>query len=215
MTRNDRLTFVFLLVLAAGTWAPFCTAELQANIDDRALAVSGLSPGGDLAVLSVWRHRIYDVATQIVHVAEMATDDDGDGIVRLDFEDAIPTASLWVVVDVTSGALVTLAPDGYRVRTIEGDGRGIGRALGRLEISREDLLMLAVRPGVGAWSLAVSDGGPEDEDGEQNGRTAARLGGLLPLGDSPLAPGAGFEPGDVVAAIDSRTMSLSTLRISP
>lgn len=197
MNRTLRLASVFLLVLSAAAWAPLSIAELAVQIEDRSLAVSGMSPGGDLAVLSVWRHRIYEVATQIVHVAE------------------IPTASLWVVVDVTSGQLSTLAPEGYQVRTIEGSGRGIGRVLGRLEVSREDLLVLAVRPGLGAWSLAVSDGGPEDDDGEHDGRTAARLAALQPLGDSPLAPASGFEPGDVVASIDARTMSLATLRIAP
>lgn len=215
MNRIRSLAVLILPILAASAAAPSSAAELTAHLEERSLAVSGVAPGADVALLSVWRERIRDVATRIVHLSELASDDDSDGAVRFELEEDPPTASVWVVVDVTSGESAILAPEGYPIRQIESEGRGIGRALGRLVVAREDLLVLAVRPGVGAWSLAISDGGREDDDGEPDGRASARLAALQPLGDSPPAPNGGFDPGDVVAVIDANTMSVAALRIDP
>jgi len=45
-----------------------------------------------------------------------------------------------------------------------------------------------VRPAVGAWTIRVADGGPDDADGKTDGQTVLLLDSAVALEGSPPAP---------------------------
>ena len=214
MTAHRLALWTLLVALLTLLSAARASAELNLEIEDHGVSITGLTPGSSAAILSVWRHRVLDAFTRVTRISELIADDDGDGTVRLDLEAAVPVGSPWVVVDSATGAMTVQAPAGYPVKSFTLDDRRVHKSLGRFVIDRGDLEVLAVRPSVGAWHLPLSDGGPEDGDGEQNGAIAATLLSLQPLGFSPPIPLDGFVEGDVLAAIDVRRMELVTVRIA-
>lgn len=189
-------------------------AGIDLQLGAESATVTGLPAGGRAVVLSGWRERVLDAVTRVTRIQEIVEDQDGDGVAELVPSAPIPTASLWIAVDLATGDAVAVAPGGYRLRDIGTDPRQFRRGVGRFAVGRTDLEILAVRPGVGAWYRPVSDGGPEDDDGTADGQVTPVLAALEPLGDSPPIPLDGLETGDVLAAIDVRTMELFAVRVT-
>lgn len=192
--------------------SPVSAAQLELTVD--AAVVSGLAAGGEAAVLAVWRERVLDAATRVTRIHEVVVDDDGDGVARLELGRPVPEASLWIVVDLATGDTEMAAPGAFRLRELKADTRAFRKNLDSIAVDRTDLEILAVRPGVGAWSLSLSDGGDLDGDGMTDGRAVAALADLTPLGRTATSSPAGLETGDVVAAIDVRNLELLAVRIA-
>ena len=66
---------------------------------------------------------------------------------------------------------------------------------------------LLVRPGEGAWTLTVADGGLRDEDGQPNGRVMHGLDSVTPVGASGPPPKQ-FRHEDTVVVIDNYELQL-------
>lgn len=206
------LLALFLLAAAAG---PAAAASLRLTVGPSGLSVSGISPKGRAVLFGITREVAPDdVATILPHL-DVLSDDDGDGAVSKDLGQPMPRRSMWVAVDLASGDFDAAAPERFRLQKVGWKGRGLDRrpdGRDQVEDARPFAEVLVVRPGVGAWTLRLGDGGPGDADGAADGRIAAALDRLEPLAGSP-APPSRFAPGDVVLLLDPNAMEMVLVKV--
>jgi hypothetical protein len=216
--RKTRLLVLLLVALASP--AAFAAQPPTIDFEDDAAVVSGLAPRGQVAWMSVSREP-REGYVRVMRREGIAKDDDGDGAVRLALEpdERIAPRSLWAVVDLASGELALASPAGEAaVREVVFPGRGVARGasnkLDRFEAGREMVELLYARPGAApaAWGLTAGDGGEADDDGADDGALAAALAGARSLGGSP-APPEELTAGDVVVAVDPRTLDVFAVRL--
>jgi hypothetical protein len=180
-----------------------------------AVVASGMTPGGQVEWFGVARE-ISEHSATIVRRDRIASDDDQDGAVRLELGRPVPFQSIWVAVDLTTGAAAVATPEGYPLRRLELPGGNVGRGGGKpdwVEDDRGYVEILAVRPGVGAWGAAVGDGGEADDDGVYDGRLVASLARLRGIGPNPPAAPQRFGPRDVIVVIDPNRMEVAVRQL--
>lgn len=146
---------------------------------------------------------------RVVSRHERLIDDDRDGVIRYVPARGVAWRSIWIVVDLETGALAVAAPGGAPMPMRSYGGRESLPAqaiVQHLDVERERVDILVVRPGVGAWAGVVRDGGAADQDRQANRRLRLDPARLKPLDESfDPAPHA-FRPGDVVAILDSERL---------
>jgi len=190
-------------------------APLRLAVGPTGVSVSGVTAKGKAVVFGITREVADDDVTSIQPYLDVLSDDDGDGVVSEDLGQPMPRRAMWVAVDLASGDFDAAAPAGFRLRRVNWRGRGLDhRNDGRdqIEDARPFAEVLVVRPGVGAWTLRLGDGSPEDADGTANGRIAAALDGLQPLAGSP-APPSRFANGDTVLLLDPNAMEMTLVKV--
>lgn len=153
---------------------------------------------------------------RIVTRVRIINDDDRDGVVRFSDPLLVRRESVWVVADLSNGEAVIASPDPEQVAPMpkltpaalvsRGDGPD------RFVIEGEYLTFLYVRPGTGVWMATLEDGELLEPEASVDGRIAAPLDRLKPVGDSP-APPEHFKPGDRVAVINPLRFAAGTLQI--
>ncbi len=215
LCRTVWLSMVVLLVpgalLAQTAPAPSLTFE------PAAVVASGVTPKGKVVWFSVARE-IADFAATVVRRDQVVEDEDGDGKVRLEIGTPVPLQSVWLAVDLASGAFAVAVPEGSLAAELplaarNRDRGGAGKPAW-VEVQRQYLELAVVRPGLGAWALTVGDGGGADEDGAADGSITAALARMRSLGSSPAAPGL-FSPRDVVAVVDPNRMQFYVETLAP
>ncbi len=77
-------------------------ARLTLSFEGTAVVASGLRSGGQVVWFGVARE-LDDGWATIVRREEVASDTDGDGVVRLELDREVPLQSVWVAVDLTNG----------------------------------------------------------------------------------------------------------------
>jgi hypothetical protein len=196
---------LLLVVLAVSPAADAATPTVR--FDARSVALTGLTPSGNVAWTSVSREP-RGFSTLVASRSGVATADAlGEATIELDGE--VATASVWVVVDLGEGGFTVAAPEGTSFREIGFDGRSVvanpqGK-LNRLVHARPYVELFLARPGVGAWAMTAGEGAEGDDDGEQDGSLHTRLASMEPLAASPSPPD-GLEAGDVLVMVDPRTL---------
>jgi hypothetical protein len=205
---------LFLLPLSALA-QPLALARPALSLEAEAVVASGITPRGRVVWLGVARE-VAEHAATIVRREEIGRDDDGDGVVRFELGRAVPFQSIWVAVDLESGAWSAATPEGFPLRELDLPGRGAVRGQGRpdwIETTRGYVHLLVVRPGQGAWGLRVGDGGIDDEDGEGNGVLVASLARLRGVSASLAAPER-FSPRDLWIVLDPTRMEIAVGQIA-
>jgi hypothetical protein len=206
-----------LLCLAAGAPAqpPATPPPLAIALEADKITATGVTPGGKVIWFSVWRE-FPESSLRVTRVDDVSADDDRDGTVALELDRPSPYQSVWVAVDLSSGALAIEAPPGYPLQTrtfrpgaIRRGGGGEGDFL---EEEKRYLQLLLVRPGVGAWSGTVGDGGTTDLDGEGDGRLVYALDLLEPLAESAVLQPAVLKPSDIFVSIDIDSLETTLVR---
>lgn len=205
---------VLLALLCA--WLPpaASAAPLTLTFETTGLTASGATASGEvawLAVSRVPRQYLQEVSEVLNSVAA-----DADGTAVLPLESPAPRRSLWVAVDLATGAFSVATPEDYPILeealssaqlSFDAQDQATGFLLGQ-----QMAKILLVRPGAGAWSLDALDGTPEDTDLEVNGAVAVDLAALEPLGSAP--PPAALQAGDVLVVIDPNRLSYSASTLS-
>jgi hypothetical protein len=207
-----RSLFLSLAVAASALAAD--QAPLTVDLQVETIVVGGLQPGGTVSVLLVARDES-GPWPEVTRRHEQLADDDRDGVVRLSAA-VPPRATVIVAVDHADGRFATfpalsqipvlpVPPDGL---TVDGHGRPI-----RFAPILSHAWALLIRPNVGAWTLAVSEGGADDADARVDHRATiafermrARAGGKGP--DHLL-------PRDVLVLIDTSTLRLLIMQRQP
>jgi len=206
----------FLCAVAGALLAAPCLWAVPAiTLSQRIVSVSGITPGAEVAWLSVARE-IEDNSARVVRRGGSVLDDDKDGTVRWEIDRGVPWQSIWAAVDLASGAVALATPDGYPLRDVTPQHPGHGNGLaGRQDWDVDDraiVHLLIARPGGGAWTITTGDGGDDDASRPGDGRLVASLARLHALGAAP-APPERFNPRDIVIAIDPDRMEVFVERL--
>lgn len=219
MRRSVALGVMALLVpsigLAQAPPPPSSTPEPKLTFEDEAVRVSGLTAGGKVVWFGVAREISARTAT-IVRRDEIAADEDKDGAVRFELDRPVPFQSIWVAVDLTTGAAGVAVPEGHPLRRIELPGRTAGHGSGKpdwVEDDRGVVEILLVRPGEGAWGATVGDGGEADDDGAYDGRLMASLARLRRMEGTASEAPERFRPRDVLVIIDPNRMEVGVRQL--
>jgi hypothetical protein len=112
-------------------------------------------------------------------VESLPVDALGEAFFELEEGARVPENSIWTVVDLSTGAFAISAPGSFFLdeSPVPGNAFEVG-APGLLNRFRHTFAwvdMVLIRPGVGAWTLRASDGGPGDRDEVADGRTVTAL----------------------------------------
>ena len=202
-------------------------AAVKVAFDGSSVVATGLTPGGQAVVFSEALEVSDYVATYVRR--EQIVTADASGLATYDLGKAVPEQSVWVVVDLASGASSGAAPAGFPLVLSGFHGQGVVRSAASapdgLADTRPFLEVLVVRPGAaaagaaiaageaagtatGAWGSTVGDGGLLDEDGQADGVLHVSLGKMRAVGGSGPPPDR-FAAGDVVVAVEPSTMQLT------
>jgi hypothetical protein len=169
---------------------------------------SGFTPAGDIVFLGAARIA-EGYSRHMATGAERVTDADGDGTVDVRRGARTPKHSVWIAVDLSSGATAVSSPDpAGAVHTREKLSMGQVRQLTR---SGDYVMFLLVRPRVGAWTQTVEDSGYYDSDSTPDLKVKLDVERMQPVGDSPSAP-RHLEKTDVVFAVDPMNLTVVELR---
>ena len=206
----------FLVCLLAASPAVF--AELSVRVEqDHVLVVSGLTPGGEVVVAGAGRYRS---AWQIEHlrVLEVRVDDDGDGSVTVELDQAIPLQSVWWAVDATTGDLAVATREGYTADRREAPAGALARG------DRGEALLvvhgwpaanaLVVRPGAGVWTVRAGDGALNDSDGAPNGVIQIPVAAFRPRAGTAAPDLDELLPGDVLVVVSPRRLAFYATRVA-
>lgn len=207
---------MFWFFLVVGSLGASSSARALPTFDfsePQVTIVHAVTPGGSVALYGLL-HESGGWSLRISEIADLVTDDDGDGSVRYELGREVSTVSVWLAVDLVTGDMAISAPEGFTPRELTfppGVLRsGLGNRLNRLEMTGRTVHALMARPGAdptltGAWLLRLGDGGDQDDDGAYDGKMGFLLAQMTPVGASPLPPEE-IVLGDVIALIDPDTL---------
>jgi hypothetical protein len=214
MKRSFRLAArVFLLLTVALLLGADARAAITVTFSAQTLHVTGITPHGDVAIAGVLREAGNYRSIKVGEVRARVNDGSGSGAVDYDLGRAIPQWSVWAVVDLGSGAYVLVTPPGYTRNDLPTAGpvRSNG-AIDQIAAGHLVLDILWVRPGSspGAWFARASDGGTNDSDGSNNGKTLVAPASFAALSGTAQGPPVLAE-GDVVVLFDPLEMQAAVV----
>ncbi len=205
------LPLLLVALSGSGVVAAHAAPPPVLTLEPSALVVSGITPKGKVVWFGMARE-MADYAETLVRRDRVLEDVDGDGSVRLDLGKPVPRFSVWIAVDLTSGAFAVATPQGSRAVELAIAGRNPGRGgAGDTEWTETGNLyleMAVIRPGQGAWAATVGDG--EDADGQ----ITASLRRMRSVTEGIAAPEA-FSPGDLVVVIDPNILQYYVETLAP
>jgi hypothetical protein len=214
-------TALVLCLLFTASVAIAATADrtpLTVQFLDEAIVIGQVTRGGSVAVFGVAREMTdgHPPLPRLVRRVEVISDDDRDGIVRLELGKPVPHVAMWTFVDVGTGASASLPSPGYEPahldlteQLLKQDNAG---QLKKLDLPFAEIDMLLVRPGTGVWRLNTGKYSQADENKHPDKPMRLDVEAMLPVGNSPAAPH-NFKPGDVLAIIDPRWMQYGLVEV--
>lgn len=199
---------MFLASISTGTGS-----ALTIRLDQRAVVVGAVQPSGRVLLFGA-AHERPDFYVRLVPIREVLVDQDGDSTVTYDLRRPMPRFSVWLAVDLGTGAVATASGDAAVPAPSGIDAtKGVGAGLAAVQVPNGDSSIVSlVRPRVGAWTSRLEDGGIGDTDGAADGVMTVSFAQLQAEGNSPSAP-ATVIAGDLLAVIDLRTLTLSLARL--
>ncbi len=204
-----------------GVGAAGLPLPLKVTFSKRTLTFSGVTPGGKVAMFGLAREALNTtpITPATVVRAEILTDTDGDGVVRLTLAADVPPFGMWAAADLGSGAHLAFPTPGYEPRLVRlmpdlfrNDSAG---QLRKIEWPFGEIDVFVARPGEGAWRSYASKTSALDEN-RANGIVSLRFdaANMIAIGDSPEGPSS-FQEGDIVAIFDRREMQYGMIEVQP
>lgn len=196
----------FLVLAIAMLTATLSTvaAPLQVALQEDQIVVSGLPPGGAVALCAIATipRPLFPGGASY---SAVLVDDDSDGRVVFMPESDVPWRSVWAVVELSTGEYVVATPDGFPRRAMPIPGNVVRPGnLGQMNRwwhERAVLKLLVVRPGSGAWTFTANKGAfGDDEKSHRPGFPTSLEHFRAITGDDP--PPHNFRRGDVIVALD-------------
>jgi hypothetical protein len=190
--------------------------ELAVSFEQASVVASELTAGGYVVFWSVALEP-QGYFNRVVRRSGVAVAD-ALGEARFDLEDGdVPLKSVWAVADVESGAFAVAAPAGFRLREIPFPGNafqvGPPGLVNRLRNGFEEVDLLLVRPGVGAWRLHTWDTAAEDLDGHDDDRVTAGIEAFQAVDDVGPPPPDRFAAGDVLVVLRPQDLRFAATRL--
>ncbi len=214
MNRPRLLLLVCLFLLPAVQVLGQSTPEPSLSFGEDEVSASGLTAGEKAVWFGVERRIDEEFSTELVRhqgLENVAV----DGTAQLVLNQPAAKASVWVVVDLKTGAYKVSAPEGSQiieaVDFLPTFNEGAGSLADGIVDARPYVFGLVVRPGEGAWSFAGGDGGDQDSDGVVNGQARFALDQLaaLPGATENLTPPTKANSTDLWIVVDPRTLAIS------
>lgn len=190
----------------------FCLLAVAAGAQDHSgmtmtfgpddVTVTGVRQGGRLVAFGIGIHK-YNNGGLLTRYVKLFVDDDGDGVITFRPR-PLPRRAVWLAIDVDSGERVLATPSGVAPAGL--DVLSVWRGgVADLEVSSDSLETLVVRPGAGAWTLPLGDGGLNDADGLPDGVLTLRLERMERLAGDEKGPPFAL-PRDLIVVIHPRTL---------
>ena len=199
-------------------WTAIARADtFNVTFAGQVVRVSGVMPGGSVAFVAALVEVQRQLYARSSRVEQVVGDADHDGVVTFDLGRTIPVRSIWGVVDLASGAHVVATPVAYPRRELVFSSDGIKN----LPVDQFDqiahghvlLQVLWVRPGEAAWIVTTADGGANDADGKNDGKTVTSLSAFRSMsGNTP--PPKKLKKDDVLILIDPFDMTFSMTQVN-
>jgi hypothetical protein len=205
---------VCLVLATAAAGAVPAAAGPALSLLAQEVDADGMTPGGVVVWFGMGREALeYSAAHSELQEAALA---DGQGHAALPVPAGVPEQSIWVAVDLKTGAYVQASPAGFAPGGFQlGGGAlnlGAGSAADKLLDPADVIQVLLVRPGQGAWAATIGRGGPRDEADPAESSLKVSFGNLDPLVPGVPAP-AKLAPKDLVVVTHPRTMAIGILTI--
>lgn len=180
-------------------------SALAFNFTAAGVTVSGASPRAAVYLYSLAREpRGY--YTSVVQRDVQLVDSDGDGAVTWTFAKTVPPRSVWLAVDLSTGAAAVASLPGYPAvrQALDSNNlkNAVGDEIGALGAAGSLVAFIVVRPADGVWGAAVGSRGPIDE-GSENGKVTISAANLQPRLATAAAAPAKLKKGDVVFLINT------------
>lgn len=178
---------------------------LAINFSAVGVTISAASPHSQVYIYSLAREpRGY--YTSVLQRDVQLVDTDGDGRVTWTFPKTVPPRSVWLAVDLSTGAAAVAPLPGYPAvrQTLDSNNlkNAVGDEIGALGASGSLVAFIVVRPGDGVWGAAVGSRGPIDE-GSENGKVTISAANLQPRVQTAAAAPSKLKKGDVVFLINT------------
>lgn len=203
----------FRLLLVAALLPLSLVAQPSVTVEKDRVIVAGVSPLAQTAIFGVARESYRNTAERLQRYDALVADSDGDGRIEYSPGRAIAPLSVWIAVDLASGAAAVGAPEGFTLRA-SSFPTTFGTLLpDQASIEADFVDVLYVQPLLGAWGWSGGDGGESDLD-PAHLQLGMRLPSMIPIGPSP-APPAEFLPGSVMVIVHPRTLRYSITTLSP
>jgi hypothetical protein len=180
----------------------------------QAVTAGGMTPGGDV----VWFAMVRKVQSYEASYGRQqgVVQADAQGQVQIVSGGAVPPLSIWVVVDLATGAYAMASPDGFSPLTFDltADALAVSADAGadQLVDVADHAEVLLVRPGKGAWGKSIGRGGADDVSNAAD--TAYRLPldrlAAIRAADGPAA--GKFLAGDLVVVVHPEAMAIGFAR---
>ncbi len=210
----------FLSAMAFTTLAPPISAQTPAlpalSFAAQAVQVQGMTPAGTVVWFGIGLDRIE--YSEVRSEWQQAAVADAQGNASLSLPAAVPALSIWVAVDLTTGAFALGSPPGFspgRFGVAAGAiFSGTGSASDQIADSADFIHVLLVRPGQGAWAATIGRGGVNDQSSPTDASLRFAIESLVALTPgAPAAPGK-LSPNDLLFVARPRTMEIGTLTVN-
>jgi hypothetical protein len=202
--------------LAATVSAQKADVPIHIVVEGRDVVVSGLMPGGNVAVVAAWWTRSNGVADHGQTWRDGKAD--AGGTLRVTFSRAVPAKALLAAVDVGTGRVEMRVGDPARYRRVELPEkrfkRSAERHVERVQLPHDFATIVLLRPRVGAWIQIVADGSAADSDERQDGLVSTDPARMRRLGSSPEAPKV-ITPRDILLLIDAAGGVYAQTEVTP
>jgi hypothetical protein len=205
--------FLFMTIYTPSAKAA-AGGEPIVNVSSARVSVSNITSGGTVILFAGAQQR--GEMIQLMRWQRALADTDSDGAVEMHVPDGVPTNSVWIAVDATSGNLAIAAPADSGFRRVAMPSavlpKGPDGKMERYVTGRQRIDVLVVRPHVGAWVAFAADGGVDDGDGVENGLTTILFDATRSLIGRAPAPHH-LTPRDVVVIVDVRRLEYSVTEV--
>jgi hypothetical protein len=215
--RRPPALFVFPLLLALT--APPAPADqpiapLQLAFSATSVTATGAARGAEVYAFSVAREQGQGLVNVVPREVRLAAANDGSA--SWTFPGSLPVRSLWLFVDLTTGAYGSAAAPGYPGHQLPLTDQHIKKnaagELAQLVFDGSVVEVILVRPGVGIWRAAVASGGALDESNEPR-KAAISSVKLTPGAGTTAAAPSSLKKDDVVFLANSFTASWVVTRV--
>lgn len=168
------------------------------------LRASGVTKGGD-AILFGATIGSFAKTRLLKRHALVVADSDRDGRVDFDLQ-PLPRFAFLVAVDAATGHYAIHKGEGVEGSELDTPGQSWRVGLEQFDVAAMFLEVLLVRPGTGAWTARLSEGGHKDGDQTLNGRVRIRVKDMDVLTANGGGP-ATVRPGDLLVVVDAQTLA--------
>jgi hypothetical protein len=206
MRSTTLIGVMVLMALAATAFAAQQAPQaLSLTFNNDSISVGGAVPSHPIYLFGMAREtRPY--ITRVQPYETRLLDSSGAGKVDFAFNKERSWRSVWLAVDLTSGAAVAGSPPEYSSNSITLSGKELkkdpGGEIAQIAADGSMVQFVVIRPGVGVWGeLAISQG-PLDEGTDDN-KVSLSIYKLQPLAGTTDPAPKKLKKGDVVFVLDS------------